>query len=476
MATFAELLAPMTTQQQLQAILNSLAAQNPPLPVNDWGDDNAGRILALAFANSLVKASNAVASIASGLSLPKAQGLWLDLLASQNYQMTRLPAIYAQGLVQLTDAGGGPHTITANVTTVASGSLRYVATAEATLPLNGKIFVPFICSKTGLEGNVANNRVTNLTTALVGVSVSNPIPWIITTGAATAKTRGYVQIAPNADFTALPGQLKFIGTGDLVFYNQNTITLTSGIKDSVVIQAEEVGSKYNLGNDVSWTVYYQDSTDYASASNPALASGNWLTTAGASEETDDFFRQRVQLSQLKKMRAPTQKYIQYFCSGLSIPSGSRISKVQTVSNVQGAGTVNIYAADPSGYLEVQDQEYVQQAVDGAGWLLYKCFVLPAVVRPVTIAGTVKVRAGYRQTEESAALKALSVLFDNTPIGGTVHYADIVSAILRHSYNSSGRNTNTNTLRLDLVSPTADVGLAYSEVAIMDMNLVWEEVS
>lgn len=476
MATFAELLAPMTTQQQLQAILNSLAAQNPPLPVDSWENDNSGRILALAFAERLVKTSNAVASIASGLSLPKAQGLWLDLLALQNYQMTRLPAIYAQGLVQLTDAGGGPHTITANVTTVASGSLRYVATAGATLPRNGSVFVPFKCSKIGLEGNTANNTITTLTTALAGVSVSNPIPWIITTGTATAKTRGYVRVMPNANFTALPGQLKFTSSDNLVFYNQNTCALTVGVEASVVVQAEEVGSKYNLGNGASWTMLYQDSAAYGSASNPALASGNWLTTAGASEETDDFFRQRVQLSQLKKMLAPTQKYIQYFCSGLSIPSGSRISKVQTVSNVQGAGTVNIYAADPSGYLEVQDQEYVQSAVDKAGWLLYECFVLPAVVLPVTIAGTVKVRAGYRQTEESAALKALSFLFDNTPIGGTLAYADIVSAILRHSYNSSGRNTNTNTICLDLVSPTADVGLAYSEVAIMDMNLVWEEVS
>lgn len=129
------------------------------------------------------------ATIAKGGLLEEAEGPWLDLVASQVYQLTRNPGVATVGVVTLTDAGGaGPFTIVdGQLWFAAANGLRYNSVGGYTLTLSGTVQVTVKAEGPGAAYNVANGAITRMVTSLAGVTVANPDPgsgtWITTQGA-----------------------------------------------------------------------------------------------------------------------------------------------------------------------------------------------------------------------------------------------------------------------------------------------------
>jgi uncharacterized phage protein gp47/JayE len=105
------------------------------------------------------------------------------------YQETRRAPAITTGKVTLTDAGGGPHTITAGAVLVATPTgQQYRVTSSGTLALNGSLTVDVAAVAAGGASNVPNNAITQMVTSLPTVTVTNPAigltgTWITTVGA-----------------------------------------------------------------------------------------------------------------------------------------------------------------------------------------------------------------------------------------------------------------------------------------------------
>lgn len=130
-----------------------------------------------------------IATIAAGGLLSTSSGAWLDLLASEVYQLTRTAAVATVGVVTLSDpTSAGPFPISEGQLWFASSSgLRFNSVGTYTLTKGGTLQVVVKAESPGASYNVGNGTITTLVTALAGVTVNNPDPgsgtWITTQGA-----------------------------------------------------------------------------------------------------------------------------------------------------------------------------------------------------------------------------------------------------------------------------------------------------
>jgi uncharacterized phage protein gp47/JayE len=161
----------------------------PTLPATSWQTGSVPLTLIENDAAVLEDLYALVGKVASGGLLATAGGPWLDLLATNVYQLTRNQAVATQGVVKLTDAGAaGPFTITAGqLWFAASNGLRFTNTTGGTLPLSGTLTLTVKAEAPAAAYNVGNGAITTMVTTLPGVTVNNPNPgsgsWITISGA-----------------------------------------------------------------------------------------------------------------------------------------------------------------------------------------------------------------------------------------------------------------------------------------------------
>jgi uncharacterized phage protein gp47/JayE len=161
----------------------------PTLPSTSWQTGSVPLTLVENDAAVMEDLYALVTAVASGGLLETSAGPWLDLLASQVYQLTRNAGVLTIGTVTLTAAAGaGPYTIVdGQLWFAASNGLRYVSSGSYTLPLGGSVSVTVRAEAPSAAYNVGNGTITTLITALAGVTVANPDPgtgtWITTQGA-----------------------------------------------------------------------------------------------------------------------------------------------------------------------------------------------------------------------------------------------------------------------------------------------------
>jgi uncharacterized phage protein gp47/JayE len=201
LADFVDLIEPVTEEEILQQELNLLELQG--FPVSAWQAGSVPRVLLQSFANVMADAWQTVADVAKGSTLQTATGGWLDLLAASQYGETRQPAESTQGVVRLTDAGGGPHSVAIGQLYVATASgLRYRNTATGTIPLNGYLDLAFQAETAGSSHNVANGAIVELVTALSTVTASNPAAGTTGTWITSPGSDGESDVALRARCTA----------------------------------------------------------------------------------------------------------------------------------------------------------------------------------------------------------------------------------------------------------------------------------
>lgn len=479
----ADLLVTPTTTELEQDILDDLAAQSPPLPVTAWQDDNPLKVTAAVVGSSRSNLYQAQYNIASGGFLSLATGSWLTLLAYEIYGVSRTASVATRGLVQLTDAGGGPHTIVAGTTTVASGSRTYLATAGATLPLNSKIFVPIRATELGIGGNVANGAITTLVTALVGTTVTNPIPWISRIGTAALETQGYVRLTSVGGGLVGAGACSVTDGAGHTYSTVYAVTLAAGTPTEVLVQATAVGTGYNLGNSTITTVSVDPLGDLT-VSNPAPSINvtSWITTAGSEEQSDTSLRQACRDVLLSRGISWTEAGIRLLATQTVTTSGTVITRTKAAPSGTIAGQIDVSIAGDAGAVLAGDVADVQTVLNNARSLGSTPVVSSASNLGITITGTVSVPVAYLVQAQTTANLNLAALAAGTPIGGDVNagYAvqleDLIAAIKAPSYNSSGTNTNPGSpTAINLTAPAGDTALGATQVPVFTVNLTWTGV-
>lgn len=480
MKTLAELLTPVTDAEAAQAILTELAAQNPPLPTTSWQSGSVPSVLVAVFADSEGNLYTGRINVASGGYLSLASGDWLTLLAYENYGITRDEAVATQGLVQFTDGGGGPYTLTAGVTTVSNGTRTYVVDVTGTLPVNGKLFARVVATLVGQAGNVANGAITTLVTALSGVTVSNVVPWITVYGDGVTPTRGYVTLTSTAGGVVGVGTCTVQAGAGPLFTNVEAVTLAAGVPTEVLFEAGAALVSTNVGNGTITTVTVDPLGDIT-CNNPAPAANTtWVVRAGSDEQTDASLRTECQNLLVARGVDWIAQGIEYLVAQAPISSGTAITRTTVVTNPGGvAGKIGVYIASAAGPVTLGDVADVQAYLEESRSLTSTVETISATALAITITGTAKVPAAYLAEAQANAAANLAALASGTPIGGDPNAAykiqleDIISAIKAASYDSSGNNTNpASPTQLAIVAPAADVTVATGEVPVFTVNISW----
>ena len=184
MATdLADLIAARSSETLQTELLAELATEG--FPTADWQAGSVPRSLVKGDAAALADLDTTVASLAGAAFLGTAAGLddadedeeasWLDLLAEQRFDESRVLATFAEWTLTLAaSAAAGPYTITAGaliVATTAAVRFQGTNTTSVVVPLGGSVSITVKAQRKGTTGNGTAPSVI-VSPALAGVSIS----------------------------------------------------------------------------------------------------------------------------------------------------------------------------------------------------------------------------------------------------------------------------------------------------------------
>lgn len=175
MISISEMLAPVTTEQQLEKFLASLEAVG--VRARSWREGGSLRTILRVVAAAFAGFSTSVLGFVQAGFLETSTGFWLTLLAYYVYGVTRIPASFAVGEVTLINAGGGVfHWEIDELRVISSvNGKAYKNTAVVDLnPGETLTGVSVIAVEIGSDSSAPPATVTSLETPLPGVSVTNP--------------------------------------------------------------------------------------------------------------------------------------------------------------------------------------------------------------------------------------------------------------------------------------------------------------
>lgn len=157
-------------------------------PTTSWASGSVPRELVEKFALLGSNWSSLVSKIAKGGLLELAEGDWLTLYAASSYGLIRNDAVFAEGEIVFTDAGGAPITWAAgDLIAESTTGTRFVNTTGGTLNAAGTLTMSFRAESAGSAYNATDNTITTLATPVAGVTLTNaPIgstgTWLTTSG------------------------------------------------------------------------------------------------------------------------------------------------------------------------------------------------------------------------------------------------------------------------------------------------------
>lgn len=452
MATLDDLLIEKTSATYQTEILADLADPSvvggTGLPTTSWQAGSTPRTLIAAQAEVSADFNLTQRLIAKGGFLDYAEAEWLTLYAAQVFGVTRTAPVATIGIATLTDAGGGPHTISASQLLAKDASGReFRNITGGTLTLSGSLALRWQAIETGEDFNIGNGTLTTLVTALAGVSISNPATWVTLPGTSSSKTRGTIRITDGAGSGP-----HVVGAGTVtvsdgaghsyVNVNAFTITTATGYAD-VVFEASANGVGYNVANSTITTVSVTPVAGLTST-NPG---STWITTSGAEEQTDSDLREECRDKWSTLGVGWTSSALEYLAQQAS--TSTPVTRVLVETNPGSvAGLVGVVIGSVVGPMSSSDVAVVQAYFDDDRITLTSSLTVSSCTS-VTIAltATIRVPAAYASTIQAGVALRLSLLAQNTPIGGDSNkgnalvWEDIISAIVGASYDSNGRQTS-----------------------------------
>lgn len=243
--------------------------------------------------------------------------------------------------------------------------------------------------------------------------------------------------------------------------NTSAITVTSAATTTIEVQAEAIGTAYNVANNVITTAVTPASAGLT-VTNPAIGSGPWYTTAGAAEESDASLRQRCRDKWGTQGRGANDTAYRYWArTGHAYEA--QVTRAAVVWG-SGDGTVTVYIAGPTSAISDSGiVAAVQSWVDLNNPGTDTVTVTPATGVTVSIVGTITVRTASDSTANRAmATDAIAAYFATLGIGDDVDLAAIDAAI----YAARGL------VDVDLSSPSGDTAINNDQIAVPSVSLAW----
>lgn len=260
-------------------------------------------------------------------------------------------------------------------------------------------------------------------------------PAVATVGRVTVKDVAHV--GP-VDLQA--GDLLVVGPDGQEYASTEAKTVPLDGQVSIEVRAIELGSQGNVGVNTI-TAFGTDQVGLA-VSNVAVAGGTWITTLGADAEGDDAYAERCRLKWSALGTGANAEAYAYH----ALASDGGIRRVRTLEHVPEDGQVTLYVAGSTG--PATDSAYAAcvARVEAKRPLAVRVFVHNADPFPVTVAGTVQVKASFLATARAAVQKNLLAYVGRLALEDTFLVAQAIEEIMAPD----------GVVNVALSEPTADV--------------------
>ncbi|HEX8795446.1 MAG TPA: baseplate J/gp47 family protein [Polyangiaceae bacterium] len=176
MIALSDLLTPITADEAFATFVSNLVALG--IGADQWRKGGVARtilrVVAITYAGF---SATMVAALSAGF-LDFATGGWLILLAYYVYGVTAIPATQASGAVTLVNAGGGTYTYLAGQATFLNSTTKVSYTNVNPFTLNPTSTLTGLqvqATTFGSASSSAPGGIDTLVTAMLGVSVTNPL-------------------------------------------------------------------------------------------------------------------------------------------------------------------------------------------------------------------------------------------------------------------------------------------------------------
>ena len=254
-------------------------------------------------------------------------------------------------------------------------------------------------------------------------------------------------------YTVAAGGLIVATASGLRYRSTASVTVPASGTATVAVRAESPGARYNVGaNAIDRLV--TPTLLGLSAGNPAA---DWITSAGADEETDERLRTRCKAKWgTLGTGSPDSAYLAW-----ALAASAEVAKVGVNSNnylgVFVAQYVTLILAGDGATVSDQAVADVLAYVNARRPNCMRCAVAKATTVTQSITAAVYVRSAQNTAAtQGAIVAALDALAAATPIGGTVYLSRIIATIQDAVPGGAVRN-------VVVTLPAADVGLTYSQV-------------
>ena len=180
MTTYSDLITPVDSATVYSQVVAALASAG--LPTTTWDATSTPLRISQAISMAVANLAGTISDTALGVVPGISAGEWLDALGVGFFATPRISATRAVKNVLITDTGAiGPSTKTARTVWVKTNTgLRYVNTADFTIPLSGSVTVPVEAEFTGTSYNASASSWSYVTT-IPGTTIANGSPALVTT-------------------------------------------------------------------------------------------------------------------------------------------------------------------------------------------------------------------------------------------------------------------------------------------------------
>jgi uncharacterized phage protein gp47/JayE len=251
----------------------------------------------------------------------------------------------------------------------------------------------------------------------------------------------------------------WVRAAGLLYRNTVGGTVAPGGTLTLTWKAEQAGSTYNLDGEALEGL----STPLVGFTVTALGGLDWIVTQGVDTESDEALAIRCG-EQWSTLGAAGDANAYAYNAKLASPE---VTRVRVYEATPSPGWVQMYLAGPAGPVSVPTAVAVRQWFEDNG-RRPMCVGLacdPAGTAGISVTGAVKVKAGTTSAVQALIAKAFLSLQAATDFGGTVDYSEVVAVI----------RMTTGVVHLSLVSPSGDVTLGASELAVLVDGLTYVEV-
>lgn len=477
--TPSQLLNPLTIDQLRQTLIGILQSQGDP--ITDWVS-GAVRLTQMQYgALALEQLLSQLFPVLAGSRYFKyaSSSDWVDLIATQLFNTTRVPAVLTQQTLRLDSTGvNGPFTVDANfVVTSQLTKNRYYAISFGTLTTGAPNFILITVQAEGPNDPAKRkfyadgpNSLTQLVVPWSGVTATNPSPTFspVTSTPSPALGFGVVTLTGTAPAIVTAYDVQVVRDG------QNTTSqFRYRINGGPWSATTNMAATFAIG---TVTVHF---TNDGGGSNPSFRAGDVYSftspgsptvRSGVAREGDAALILRSYDQWVDLDEVPTDKH-----EAWALEANAAVKRVAVARDLTYPGRVLVTIAGAGGAPALgapvisSVQTHVDQLEGICGLALVAAATNVAVTATNDVGGQVTVATEKRDDVEAAANVAWRLYGDSTDIGGVVRLAKLEQILI-----DAGAIDVT---KLQLNGVAANVVLGTNEVAVVaDLaSLTWVEV-